>query len=174
MGAYKLQIKIGQAEFIAEGAEESVRTDYAKFLDALEQRSAHVDDDSKGNGSAGSASSGSGDVDDALLQAIFKADEEKGCVSLKVLPPAERTNRAADAAIIVLYGFHKMLGQSEAPVTKLISGLRESGITVDRFDRMIAVHSSLILRGGQKIGAKYRLNNQGMVQAAAMIREVFN
>ena len=104
---------------------------------------------------------------------MFKADQEHGWVSLKVLPPAESSNRAADAAVILMYGFHKVLGQSEAPVTKLIGGLRESGISIDRFDRIIAAHSSLILKGGQKIGAKYRLNNQGLIQAAAMIRQFF-
>jgi hypothetical protein len=39
MNNYKIQTKIGQAEFSAEGAEDSVRADYARFLQALESRS---------------------------------------------------------------------------------------------------------------------------------------
>jgi hypothetical protein len=40
MSSYKIQTKIGQAEFSAEGAEDSVRADYNLFLQALESRSA--------------------------------------------------------------------------------------------------------------------------------------
>jgi len=148
-----------------------VRADYDRFLRVLEARPI-ANDIREPSGSAGQAENAS-DLDESLLQAVFKADQEHGWVSLKVLPPAESSNRAADAAVILMYGFHKVLGQSEAPVTKLIGGLRESGISIDRFDRIIAAHSSLILKGGQKIGAKYRLNNQGLIQAAAMIRQFF-
>jgi hypothetical protein len=173
MDNYKIQTKIGSAEFSAEGAEESVRADYDRFLRVLETRPA-ASDFREANGSSGQAAESAGDLDEPLLQAVFKTDQEHGWVSLKVLPPADSSNRAADAALILIYGFHRVLGQSEAPVTKLLGGLRESGISIDRFDRIIAAHSSLILKGGQKIGAKYRLNNQGMIQAAAMIRQFFN
>ncbi len=173
MDNYKIQTKIGSAEFSAEGAEESVRADYDRFLRVLEARPA-ASDFRQANGSSEQGAESAGDLDQSLLQAVFKTDQEHGWVSLKVLPPADSSNRAADAAVILMYGFHKVLDQSEAPVTKLLGGLRESGISIDRFDRVIAAHSGLILKGGQKIGAKYRLNNQGMIQAATMIRQFFN
>jgi hypothetical protein len=174
MSSYKIQTKIGQAEFSAEGAEDSVRADYNLFLQALESRSADNGPGIEGDGFGSRGIESGGDVEAGLLQAVFKVDQEHGWVSLKVLPPAESANRAADAALLLIYGFHRLLEQSEAPVTKLISGLRESGISVDRFDRTIATHSNLVLKGGQKIGAKFRLNNQGMAQAASMIKRFFN
>jgi hypothetical protein len=173
MDNYKIQTRIGSAEFSAEGAEESVRADYDRFLRVLEARPT-ASNFREADGSPVQGAESTGDLDESLLQAVFKTDQEHGWVSLKVLPPADSSNRAADAAVILIYGFHRVLGQSEAPVTKLLGGLRESGISIDRFDRLIAAHSSLILKGGQKIGAKYRLNNQGMIQAAAMIRQFFN
>jgi hypothetical protein len=151
-----------------------VRADYARFLQALESRSIGNGAGAKVNDPGGQGIESGGDVDAALLQAVFKVDQEHGWVSLKMLPPPEGTNRSADAALLLIYGFHQLLGQSEAPVTKLMTGLRESGISVDRFDRTIATHSNLILKGGQKVGAKFRLNNQGMAQAASMIRKFFS
>jgi hypothetical protein len=40
LSSYKIQTRIGQAEFSAEGAEDSMRADYDRFLRALESRSA--------------------------------------------------------------------------------------------------------------------------------------
>ncbi len=173
MSNYKIQTKIGLAEFCAEGTEDSVRADYDRFLKAVASRPVNNGAAAKIDDLGSLAGENGGEVEPALLQAVFKVDQERGWVSLKMLPPSESANRAADAALLLIYGFHRLLEQSEAPVTKLISGLRESGISVDRFDRTIAPHSGLILKGGQKIGAKFRLNNQGMSQAAAMIRKFF-
>ena len=172
MDSYKIQTKIGAAEFSAEGAEESVRADYERFLRLLELQ-ATSPEPARGKESGGVGIKDDVGLEESLLETVFKTDQERGWVSLKMLPPAESNNRAAGAALILLFGFHKILGQLEAPVTKLIGGLRESGISIDRFDRIIAAHSSLILKGGQRVGAKYRLNNQGMSQAAAMIKQFF-
>lgn len=38
MSNYKIQTKIGQAEFCAEGTEDSVRADYDRFLNAVASR----------------------------------------------------------------------------------------------------------------------------------------
>src|SRR5229473_730986 len=110
-GSYKVHAKIGQAEFDAEGDRDSVRQDYDKFLRAVESRTTEGLSN-PGNGDSGAKEQVEGkDIDDAFLQAVFKTDVENGVISLKVLPPSESSNRAADAALIVLFGFHKVLGQ---------------------------------------------------------------
>jgi hypothetical protein len=173
MNTYKISAKLGSAEFSAEGAEESVRADYDRFLAALRERTAGAEVDSGPNGGIAASATDSVGVDASILQAVFKVDEERSLVSLRVLPTGDSAERAAEAALLILYGFHTLLGNTEAPVTKLLASLRESGITVERFDRTIGRHSDLILKGGQKIGARYRLNNLGMAHAAKALRALF-
>lgn len=175
MNVYKLQVKLGQAEFVGEGDEQSVRADYSRFLEALERSSSAVSPPRELVGTlAGKGEGPAEDLDEGTMNAIYKVDADRGVVSLKVQPPAAGENRVADAALMLIFGHHRMLGATDAPVTKLTAGLRESGVKIDRFDRAIGVHSELVMKGGQRIGARYRLNNPGMAYAAEMVRRYFN
>jgi hypothetical protein len=88
-----------------------------------------------------------------------------------MLPPADSPNRAADTAILALYGFRTLLEMGEVPVTKLTASLRESGIPVERLDRIMGVYANLFLKGGARVGARFRLNNQGMQKALELLRQ---
>jgi len=166
---YKLNVKIGTSESNGEGQESSVREDYKQFLAALNTTQqppaltlARMYEKTLEKPSG---------VDQRLLEKAFLKDDQ--FVSLRHLPPDSST-RAADAAILIIYGFKKLLTQEDVPVTKLNEGLRKSGLSVDRVDRFIGVHNQLYRKGGQKSGGRYTLNNQGELQAEKWLEEWFN
>lgn len=173
--AYKLQVKIGQAEFTAEGSEVAVKADYQKFLDALSlqpapKRQAEISESVNGKSTTALNTT---EVGSELMQRVFQGEAKKGIVSLRLLP-SDGPNRYADAAILILYGFSRLLGQREVPVTKLKVSLVRSGIQVDRVSDLMRVHPEWVIKGGSRIGGRYSLNNQGLAQAEAWLTEWFS
>lgn len=173
---YKLHVKLGAAEFDGEGPEAAVKEAYQQFLEALPSQAppavptpasppAYIP------GYAAPYEKPAG-VEERLLEAAFRKDGDT--ISLRHLPPADRASRSGDAAILLLYGFKKLLGQDDVLVTKLNEALRVSGISTDRVDRFIGVHSALYRKGGQRSGGRYALNNQGELKAEEWLREWFN
>jgi hypothetical protein len=162
---YKLQIKIGQAEFSAEGPEDTVKDAYDRFLKALDTTVAPQ----RGGALPAHLAASSGvvgpvlgwELGQKLMDRVFK--REGDIVSLRHLPST--ANRIADSAILLIYGYMKLSNLDEVPVTKLNEGLRESGLNIERLDRFMGVHSTLYRKGGQKSGGRYTLNNQGVKQA---------
>lgn len=180
-GNYKIQVKLGNAEFSAEGSEGTVKDAFEKFLAAVPQAQHQPHPASReqvqpGSG-GGSSEVGNGGVgrnsvvDQTLLESTFEI--EKDIVTLRHLPPADNPNRAADAAILLLYGFRNLLNVESVPVTKLNDALRRSGISVTRVDKFIGVHSQLYMKGGQKSGGRYTLNNQGIRSAETWLGQWF-
>ena len=170
---YKLQVKIGQAEFNAEGPEKTVKEAFDQFLKATSalptqapsNQSSGKPHDQQNNGE-------STKIEATLLQRIFAIDAKRNTISLRLLPP-DGTNRASDAAILILYGCLVLLGLLEVPVTRLIAGLRQSGIQATRLDGIMATYSHLVIKGGARIGGRYTLNNQGVTQAEHFISQFF-
>jgi hypothetical protein len=155
----KLHVKIGNSEFNAEGPQEWVKEAYERFLQSCPANT---------NSSASSQDSANtlplaNPLDQGLMERAFIVKED--VVSLRHLPTVETVNRTADAAILVLYGFKRLLKIEDVPVMKLNEGLRQSGITVERLDRYINVHSQLYRRGGARSGGRYSLTNSGETQA---------
>lgn len=169
--AYKLQIKIGESEFNAEGPEATVRDAYEKFISAVtglmpvRERRAEPSRIHDGPNSETSPPPAS------LIQRVFQNDKE--VVSLRLLPP-DSTHRIADAVLLILYGFRVLQSLQDVPVTKLLAALRQSGISVDRLDRVIGAHSSLVIKGGSQKGGRYALNNQGVARAESLLVASFN
>jgi hypothetical protein len=50
----------------------------------------------------------------------------------------------------------------------LLAGMKQSGFTVDRLDRIVKGIDALVIRTGVKRGTKYRLTNPGLVRAKAI------
>jgi hypothetical protein len=171
---YKLHIKFGPSiEFNGEGPEEAVKEAYKQFLEALPTLQAAIQPTLTAQCvQAEKPVEKAAGVQDELLQRAFRLDDD--IVSLRHLPPADRSNRNADAAILVLYGFKKLLRQDDVPVTRLNEALRTSGITMQRVDRFITANSQLYRKGGQRSGGRYALNNQGELQAENWLKEWFN
>lgn len=165
--AYKLHVKLGSSEFNGEGSEATVKDAYQQFLQAFNTY--------KGLGDAQADKTvlpkPAGVGDDLLQRAFLK---EGDIVSLRHMPPTDRPNRNADAAILILYGYKKLLSQDDVIVTKLNESLRRSGITMERLDRFITANMSFYRKGGQRSGGRYALNNQGELQAEQWLKEWFN
>jgi len=172
--SYKIHVRLGQDEFNGEGPVETVKAAYDQFLVVLANRL--KEPLRNGNGHPPEPPTGEreptvGKIDDALSQ-IFKLDGS-GIVSLNGLPTGQ--NRDADAALLVMLGFNKLRSINDVPVTKLIKGLTQSGITVERFDRIIGPYvGSFVIKGGQRIGAHYRLNNLGLQKAEEIAKMLFS
>jgi hypothetical protein len=163
---YKLHIRIGQSEFNAEGPEALVKDAYEMFLQAAKALPAQAQTTKQSESQSEPTSEG-------LLQRIYQADSKRGIVSLIHLP-TESANRSSDAAMLILYGYKKLLNIEDVPVTKLMAGLRQSGIHVSRLDGIMSVYSQSVLKGGSRIGGRYRLNNQGLAQAEGLLKQYTN
>jgi len=157
----KLHVKIGNCEFNGEGPQDWLKEAYERFLESSpENLKSALPTESREN--TGETATPQG-VDGEILARAFVLKDE--VVSLRHLPPSENTNRTGDAAILLLYGFKKLLKFQDVLVTKLNEGLRQSGLTVKRLDKSIAVHTALYRKGGQRSGGRYSLTNQGELQA---------
>lgn len=172
MDTYKLRVKIGPHEFEAEGPPDAVRTQFEEFKNLV--------------GSAPPPSSKSGQKPDTQsvpnytdvdvsggLDQLFAVDNKRALVSLKFPPHGKEST--ADAAVLILYGFKMLLGKDDAPVSKLITALEQSGCSVKRLDRDAAkyLRESLIIKGGRGRGGRYRLANQGIRRAQELVEEFF-
>jgi hypothetical protein len=164
-GPYKLQIKIGTAEFSAEGPENTVKEAYEQFLKALAGPALDTRSDNRRTPAQNMVNGGPADI--TVLDQVFA--KEGDIVSLRHLPKG--ATPAADAAILLLYGYKRLSGIADVPVMRLNEGLRKSGLNFERVDRFLAIHQALYRKGGQKSGSRYSLNNQGVQQAEQWLRE---
>jgi hypothetical protein len=182
--AYKLNVKVAGAEFSAEGSEATVKEQFGLFLDALKAIAPKIE-----NRSAAAALNGDNHqactalavtgvntaeqpyvLSPTILKRAFLVDSS-GTVSLRVLPQTER--RDADALLAILYGFRVFSERHEVGGTTLLSAAKQSGLQLDRVDRVLAVHSNLITTGGLRKGKRYGLNNRGLSTAEEIITGMF-
>lgn len=168
MESTKLHVKVGNSEFDAEGLPEWVKEAYDRFLESLKSQS-HESPPPKGDGD--DKSRGAPVADKAFLDGVFTVKDN--VVSLRHLPTTESATRTAECAILILYGFKRMLGIDDVQVTKLNEGLRQSGITIRRLDKVITVHSQLYRKGGTRSGGRYSLTNAGELQAHKWLTTLF-
>lgn len=172
-GDQKLQVKLGEFEFSAEGPDASVKEAFDRFLEAVKAAPATKPPQEKSLDDKKKLSGGEavGLTNPAMpLDRLFLVEGE--IVTLKLLPQGTE-NKVADAAILLLYGFLKLLNKPEVQVTKLNVALRKSGLTFGRTDTVLSVYSNLFMKGGRKSGGKYTLNNQGINWAEKCIAEKF-
>ena len=165
--SYKLQTKIGQSEFSAEGPEAVVTAAYEKWLSAVTMAKASTRADLHTSESRTEVSSGA--INAADLHRLYVIDNDKKIVSLKHLP-SNSTNRDSDAAMLILYGYKRLLQTDDVLVTRLMMGLRVSGIHIKRLDGIMSVNKDWVRKGGSRIGGRYTLNNQGIIQAENLVR----
>lgn len=179
---YKLRVRIGVSEFEAEGDEATVKEQYRMFLDAIAEapgappvpRAAASRSDERplpfdgGPAPAAAPDNGTG-IPSALMDRVFS--NIRGVISLRSLPQSE--TRDADALLLLLYGFLKLKDEFNVYGTQLMKAARQSGLNIDRVDRVISDHRGLYLRGGARRGATYSLNNQGEIKAEGIMQSMF-
>lgn len=151
----RLKMKIGDAEFEAEVAEDEVQPMYDEFLSVLRQRS-HTPERVVAVPASGRA------FDQKLLGRIFEVRPD-GAVVLKVLP--EGPDREADAMLLLLYGYYVLKNEECVLATHLFRAAEKSGITLRRPANECIRNGRFVIRNGQRKGSHYALNSQGLAMA---------
>jgi hypothetical protein len=173
-----LKLKVGQHEFEAEGEQETVERQLAVWRDLIASPSAVQPPASAPPPPAVTPAPTEGQsafgplVDDrAFYDRLF---HHRGpVVSLTVLPTGPQ--READAALLLLLG--QKVYNGDQPVTggRLLEGLKLSGLSVERVDRVWGPHTdSNVIRAGAKRGVKYRLTHPGNARATEIAKELLS
>lgn len=175
MADYKLNIKFPDgAEFSAEGPEAIVKEAFEAFLAARKESPPKREEPSPAKPDEQNASASRAPVADAvaapavspeLINRVFLTQGEN--ISLRALPNG--TNREADTLLLLLYGFRVLKGQMDVTSSRLAICARQSGIQMDRVDRIIGVHEQYVTKAGMRKGTKYGLNNPGIKQAEGLL-----
>ena len=139
---HRVQVRIGDSEFIAEGDEQVVDAQYDKFLAALGKKKRQSQ------------------LTEEQLLVLF--DLKDGTLRLK----KKRFGPAAEAILLLIYGHHAVLGQDDV----LASELLES-VDVERIDRPLERYRNYVVRSGEKRGAKYALNGEGFAYAEQLAKQ---
>ena len=172
---HKIRVRLGHAEFEAEGTEEKVQAQYEQFLAALERMdggsapSPAPKSDVGATDLNGEKPSG-GTVDNAFLTRIFELRQD-GVVALRVLPKGP--DKEADALLLIIYGYRRLKNEEDILATQMLKAAGYSGISVDRLARSLAFHERLVIRGGHRKGTTYSLNNQGITKAEEIATKIF-
>jgi hypothetical protein len=162
--SHRLKIKIGDAEFEAEGPSALVESQYAQFLEIV--RSAPIKqatpapkgdstDPKRNNSELDEVPS---EVPNEIISRIFKRTGD--AISLLSLPRTE--NPGADALIALLYGYRRLTAKHNVTGVALMQAARQSGVSIDRVDRVIDAREDFLMIAGAKRGRTYGLNNRGV------------
>ena len=176
---YKLRVRIGNAEFEAEGAEETVREQFAEFQRLLAQPVAPAVF-KKGPDTPVTDSDGrvltEQPADLQVFDRLFSVDEKSGrrMVSLRFLPQGD--DRDWVAMLLILLAGKRVLGEDRVQVTTLKGMLERSGVTVDRVDRIAEKprKGGFVLKGGKAKGSTYALTNTGQARAEQELQHMLS
>jgi hypothetical protein len=167
METYKLQIKVGQHEFQAEGRIEDVRRDFELWKAMIADIPSHPQP--SGNGSESPQPPKAEIPQPDVLQRLYLRDDKRKLVTLRILPRSD--DRNGESLLLLLLGFGAMMETNEVPVTMLRAALRQSGCTIDRVDQVAVkyVRQGLLNKGGRGKGGKYSLTNAGAEKAKSLL-----
>jgi hypothetical protein len=165
---HRIKIKLGDAEFEAEGAEATVQAQYEQFLSTFERIGQKSVPPQVTNSTLEKPPAGA--LDDALLGRIFDVRQD-GVVALKVLPKGD--GKEADAFLLILYGYRRLKQEEDVLGTHLLRAAEYSGLTAYRPAQALAAHERYVIRGGHKKGSTYSLNNQGVTKAEEIATKIF-
>jgi hypothetical protein len=166
---YRLRIKIGTAEFDAEGPEQTVKEQFDMFLKTVQAAplvppvntpAANVvvpPLDIKPGADP--------EIPTDITGRVYA--ERDGLVTLRMLPRGD--NRDADALVLLLYGFQIFKGLTSVTAVSLAKAARISGLGLDRIDRSMLAHKQYVNEAGAKRGKQYSLNNQGLAFAKTLV-----
>lgn len=167
----KIAIKLGGAEFTAEGPADLVKEQFAAFMEAASRAAPTRPDGAPEARGGGSAEREEDHVDEITAQLIDRVYGDRGnTVSLKVLPKGG----AADALLLLLYAFLNQRGEDEVTGAALAAAADLSGVQMGRLDRTIATRSEFITTSGVRRGKRYGLNNRGIKECERILAGILN
>jgi hypothetical protein len=161
----RLKMKIGDAEFEAEVAEDEVQPMYDQFLSMLGGRRLPP-------APTGFVETTRTAFDQSLLTQIFDFRED-GVIVLKMLP--EGPDNVADAILLLLYGYDVFKNEQCVLATQLIRAAKQSGIWLRRpIHECIRKNDRFVIHNGQRKGSNYALNNEGLAVANEIIAKILS
>ena len=154
----RLRVKLGLHEFEAEGPQDVVAAHFKTWQQLMAPPPA--------------AAPSAAPAPAPVALDIFAVDAPRKLLTLRVYPTGK--NQHADAAFLILYGYHECFprdGQA-VDVARLKTALAASGYRNARVDRTLAPHVSAgsVVKVGQRRGSTYQLTTAGYQRAAAMAR----
>lgn len=184
LGSQKIKIKIGGAEFEAEGPTGLLKEQFERFMSVVEKiggpsvvgQGALVAPAPLVNGTgvvtpAANPANPPADpaatpVGDDLIARLFRRDGDG--VSLLALPRTDEV--AADALVALLYGYQRLANRSAVTGVSLMKAAKQSGVNIPRVDTVIAKRDEYVLAAGTRRGKVYSLNNRGVQYAEGVLR----
>lgn len=168
MADLKMKVRIGQNEFEAEGQQEVVEKHFTAFSDLISRsKTAPVNTETK-------ASDTVFQVADSVCPFAKVFHQEGKRISL--IGRLTGDDRELDAALLILFGHKELRNADAVSADELLYGLKQTGYTVDRSDRLMGRGESLgfVTRSGIRRGTKYRLTTPGAARAATVGQELMD
>lgn len=169
----RIKMKIGDAEFEADVPADQVQPMYDQFLAALQNRAPAkpVAPAVATPGTPDPAPPNPALFDQSMLQRVFELRAD-GFVTLRLLPKGD--NKEADAFLLILFGYRRLKNEEVVLATHLLRAAELSGLSAYRPAHALAAHERYVIRGGQKKGSTYALNNQGVTKAEEITAKIFD
>lgn len=175
METTRIKVRIGDAEFEAEGPQELITKQFDSFMavvSATPKKEPTAPPSAAVGGPTQPASGAApptpaSEVASAVMERVFRQGDT---LSLAALPNGE--NASSDAMLALLYGYMKIKNETTVTGTSLMKSAKLSGVSVDRVDRLMAANQDLVLAAGVRKARRYQLNNRGIARAAQIINAI--
>lgn len=134
---HRVQVRIGDAEFIAEGDEHhEVNAQYEQFLSALGKNKPKTKLTRR-----------------QLLELFEVADGKIRLIN-------RHPGTLGETILLLIYGHHVVLDQDA-----VLAGVLLESVDSERIDRPLDRYRNYVVRSGERRGAKYALNGEGFAYA---------
>jgi hypothetical protein len=170
-----IRVKYGATEFETTGTPENVQARYDAFLElvkalpppmaAAEVKPASTQPQRPADPVIPTNGEGTPQVPQEIMSRVFRVTD--GVVSLLALPRGDRA--VPDACLMLLYGYAVLLSTPAVTGVALMEACRQSGVPVDRIDRVLDAQTEYVNSGGVRRGKRYSLNNPGQRRAAELV-----
>jgi len=166
METCRLRVKIGPYEMEAEGPRDFVEKHYGSFSERIPPSTQLAVVQKAAVGAPEQTQPPS----ESEYSSIFKLEGKH--VTLTATPTGDE--RELEGFLLVLLGHKEMRGEDLVSSDELVYGMRQSGINIDRADRIAdrAFNQNLINRSGVRRGTRYRLTNLGIQKSQTLAREL--
>jgi hypothetical protein len=166
---FRIKSSLHGNEFDGEGREEVVKEQYTAWLKAATNAPREKNDE--GNKSPKSGNNKEHEPLNRMWDRAYMRTDD--CVSLHVIPKTETFN--ADSLLLLLYGFQTLNKRDTVSAGELLSAAKQSGLRIDRIDHWLrGQHGQYVIKGGNRRGSRYSLNNPGRTRAQELLEELFD
>jgi len=171
---YRIQVRIGSHEFVAEGDESSVRADYQRFLTQIGQTTIAAPTiltDIPERPVRHTAMMAQADLrlSPYEIEQLYAVEGEAVFLKVKL----RTLERGPDGLLLLVLGFHQVLGkvEVEAGVLKKCGWKSPIGTQGLRLDRLMLKRAKYLDKEGISRGTSYALNVLGWRYAVELARQ---